>query len=527
MPILSTGKFFDAGLTPPPGGAFNFIERSSNVKAYQGVAFDGSAYYVTMDPVGGLGTQMWTLLKYDINWNLVGSRNMGADGAAGHTQINGLYYDSGTDKLYVCANNYNIIPSAPGNGWVFEVSPYDLSVITYHDLGSKLTEAVFPWGGYWWEVNASAHEIRQFNSSWTLVNTHALPDTDPGGEYWQAIFVIDDVFYVNHHDAVANPLRAYEWNGSGFDAVATSVTRPSTECTQGVYFDGTYLYWAERITFSPLVGYVVKTTSSAGLQISGRPFLKARDGFAYQGFTVTGAGGTEPYTYSVQSGSLPSGLSLNSSTGEVSGTPDTPGTSSGIVLRVTDDLGATADLASFSIVVAAAVGVWEELGRQETISDGKLTLSDLNLAGVSAIQILISGIKTGTEDTFIKLRLQSRGVDIVRAYQWGTHVITTSGAEAAFSSASDTSVVLISSTATFGLDEATTAAASGQILIDEPNSTTLHKKMGLLVQDAAPSGNQVRSFGSAVFGGAFQIDGVTIYGSSALTGGKVIVLGLA
>jgi len=42
--------------------------------------------------------------------------------------------------------------------------------------------------------------------------------------------------------------------------------------------------------------------------------------------TVTASGGTAPYTYSISYGSLPTGLSLNSSTGVISGTPITDGT---------------------------------------------------------------------------------------------------------------------------------------------------------------------------------------------------------
>lgn len=42
--------------------------------------------------------------------------------------------------------------------------------------------------------------------------------------------------------------------------------------------------------------------------------------------TVSASGGIGSYTYSVTGGSLPSGLSLNSNTGEISGTPDTAGT---------------------------------------------------------------------------------------------------------------------------------------------------------------------------------------------------------
>jgi hypothetical protein len=42
--------------------------------------------------------------------------------------------------------------------------------------------------------------------------------------------------------------------------------------------------------------------------------------------TVSGSGGTSPYTFSLSSGALPTGLLLNSSTGAITGTPTTVGT---------------------------------------------------------------------------------------------------------------------------------------------------------------------------------------------------------
>jgi hypothetical protein len=88
------------------------------------------------------------------------------------------------------------------------------------------------------------------------------------------------------------------------------------------------------------------------LTISGTPVTTATVGVPYAGFTVSGGGGVPPYHYSVVAGTLPTGITLNTSTGLVSGTPTVEQTQTGIVIRVTDAAVQTADLAPFQIEVA-------------------------------------------------------------------------------------------------------------------------------------------------------------------------------
>jgi hypothetical protein len=64
------------------------------------------------------------------------------------------------------------------------------------------------------------------------------------------------------------------------------------------------------------------------------------------------SGGTSPFTWSVQSGKLPSGLSLNKKTGVVSGTPKTAGTTT-LTFKVTDKNGG-AGIKELTIKVSAA-----------------------------------------------------------------------------------------------------------------------------------------------------------------------------
>lgn len=79
-------------------------------------------------------------------------------------------------------------------------------------------------------------------------------------------------------------------------------------------------------------------------------------GTAQQPYTgvVAASGGTAPYSFSVASGSLPAGLTLNSSTGAVSGTPTTAGTYSFSIQAKDSSATANVGSASDSVLIAAA-----------------------------------------------------------------------------------------------------------------------------------------------------------------------------
>lgn len=72
-------------------------------------------------------------------------------------------------------------------------------------------------------------------------------------------------------------------------------------------------------------GTYTLTTSAPSVTVSPSTLTAATAGVAYSQ-TVTASGGATPYTYAVTSGALPAGLSLNGTTGVISGTPTAGGT---------------------------------------------------------------------------------------------------------------------------------------------------------------------------------------------------------
>jgi hypothetical protein len=79
-------------------------------------------------------------------------------------------------------------------------------------------------------------------------------------------------------------------------------------------------------------------------------------GVAYS-TTLTATGGTKPYTWAVKSGSLPAGLTLDKSTGAITGTPTASGTSSPLVFSVTDFYNTVGVSSNLSVKIDALVQV--------------------------------------------------------------------------------------------------------------------------------------------------------------------------
>jgi hypothetical protein len=98
---------------------------------------------------------------------------------------------------------------------------------------------------------------------------------------------------------------------------------------------------------------ITVTASVTPVQITTSSLAGGQTGTAYSS-TLSASGGTTPYSWSISSGSLPAGLTLNSS-GQISGTPTTAGTSS-FTVKVNDSSSpAQTATASLSITITTSV----------------------------------------------------------------------------------------------------------------------------------------------------------------------------
>jgi hypothetical protein len=107
--------------------------------------------------------------------------------------------------------------------------------------------------------------------------------------------------------------------------------------------------------------------ATATLQISSTSIPSGQVGVAYSD-TLSVSGGTSPYTWSVSSGSLPTGLSLNSSTGQISGTPTKSGSYS-FSVEVTDS-SSPAQTATQALSTTIAAGTAQLAIATQSLSNG-------------------------------------------------------------------------------------------------------------------------------------------------------------
>jgi len=141
-------------------------------------------------------------------------------------------------------------------------------------------------------------------------------------------------------------MASYQWSVVGTPGPGWAITSPSGSSQALTYTAGT----SGTATFQLVVTDANGCSGSCQVTIgciSKAPSLllqcagaTGQVGVPYSS-SLTASGGTAPYTYSISSGALPAGLSLNTSSGAITGTPTTAGAAS-FTATVADSGAATA-----------------------------------------------------------------------------------------------------------------------------------------------------------------------------------------
>lgn len=182
-------------------------------------------------------------------------------------------------------------------------------------------------------------------------------------------------------------------------------------------------------------------TGSLGLFMFGAPG-PATQGVPFN-FTPGLGGGTAPYTVTLTAGTLPAGLSLNATTGAITGTPTTLGTSSGITLHAVDSAGSPAhvDLTGLSIVVSAALAITGSPGTTGTVGLGYDFIPGTS-GGRGTITFGLAGSLTGSGLAFNPATGELSAASLGPAGTYGPYTITATDADGRTASLAPFSIVV-------------------------------------------------------------------------------------
>jgi hypothetical protein len=134
-----------------------------------------------------------------------------------------------------------------------------------------------------------------------------------------------DVFHIQNHGYVANDMLRYDYPAGGKFGVV------SIDQDKDFYFVS-QVYDNNNFTLNQVIGELVPSTDSR---------TGTNAGSAISPTAVTAVGFGAGLTYAVTSGTLPGGLSLNASTGVVSGTPSAAYATATVTITATDSAGTT------------------------------------------------------------------------------------------------------------------------------------------------------------------------------------------
>ena len=194
-------------------------------------------------------------------------------------------------------------------------------------------------GGTVWTMTLGTAPSRQFIVTWSNVPMFGIT-----GSEISAQIVLDEATSAVTLQYLDTNTGAAASNGGASATIGLENADGSfgtqIGLNQAVVTDSSARRCTNQTVNSPSV-----TTSSLAVGTTGTAYSQ----------TVAASGGTSPYSWSVSAGTLPAGLTLNASTGEISGLPTTAGTSS-FTVKVTDNA-ALVGTRALSIVIGTPVSV--------------------------------------------------------------------------------------------------------------------------------------------------------------------------
>jgi WD40 repeat protein len=276
-----------------------------------------------------------------------------------------------------------------GVKFTVDVDGYITGVRFYKGSGNTGTHVGHLWSSGGQQL-AAATFADETASGWQQVD-FAAPVAVTAGTVYIASYYAPNGNYA----ASSNP----EFGISGVDAPPIHLLRSGVSGGNGVYVYGagggfptsTYNatnYWVD-VVFST-------QPAPAGLAVTTASLPGGTVGAAYSA-TLAATGGTPPYNWSITTGALPAGLSLNAATGAVTGTPTAAGTAN-FTVQVADSASPTPATAThpLSIAVAAAqtsVTIWPAATVPGTVDGGADSPVEVGVKFRSDVGGFITGIR--------------------------------------------------------------------------------------------------------------------------------------
>jgi len=246
----NTFTFFDDFRGIDAYAGFTFQQRwNLDHYGHQGVAFDGTYIYST-----GKSTNK-ELAKFNLASVKQAEDTLAADKGTAMNQINHIEIYNG--KLYVGSSNFN---TEPKQSYIKVFNCNDLSYVEEHQVKDYWCDGCAFHNNAWWVVYTDWQYVSKYDTSWNWIADYALSYTITGTHKYQGIMWIDDYIFVNiHGGSTPTTCDVYEWNGSGFDEVKR-LDRVDSHDTQGIFYDGEHMWWAERDYYESVQGAISKTT---------------------------------------------------------------------------------------------------------------------------------------------------------------------------------------------------------------------------------------------------------------------------